>query len=715
MGTKHIIKRVFLLLLLLSTTEVKAKSVADSLKTEYFEYKLNKLLENASKYDKIVRRYESNLYTKGNIHLYKINQLMRTVPQMMSFEKGIKDYIGETLNELNYTYPYMYDRKVVAVYGTFPRMKKESNMIMDYFTVSIYKETLIADHLLSPFNEKNRKYYEYTLDSISDYQVYYSFKPKYVNTQLVNGSFSINRVGNYVEKANLKGKYEFIKFDLSITMGKNGLAVYLPVRYELNFLFSYVGNKMEGHYLTAQHYNKIESSYSAPTRKRKHHHDLTDRYALTVDTAQYKLDSLLVASHRFFPLSLKEQELYKKHAIRLDSSKLDSIKPKSKSRVFWGRFGEALIADYKLNVPTIGMVKCSPIINPILFNYSKSSGYAYRQDFKYTIIDDKNRYFRLAPRLGYNFTFKEFYWRVYSAYEYYPKRSARLEIEIGNGKRSYNSNVLDEIKKTHDNIDFDKLHLDYFNNLYAYANHRFEIVNGLYLTTGLTIHRRTPIKKTEIIIGDENIKKHYTSFAPRIRIDYTPGLYYYWNNNRKENIYSPFPTFSLDWERSIKGPMGSNSVYERWEFEMNYQLRIDALRKLCWQVGGGIFTNQKTTYFADFHNFKHSHLPNGWDDELGGTFQLLDGRWYNSANKYIRGHLVYDAPLLALSKLKGITHPILSERVYLSALVMPKLTPYTEIGYGVATHIFDVGFFVSFIRAKYNEIGLKFTFELFNR
>ncbi|MBQ0060708.1 MAG: hypothetical protein KBT15_02905, partial [Bacteroidales bacterium] len=521
MGTKHIIKRVFLLLLLLSTTEVKAMSVADSLKTEYFEYKLNKLLENASKYDKIVRRYESNLYTKGNIHLYKINQLMRTVPQMMSFEKGIKDYIGETLNELNYTYPYMYDRKVVAVYGTFPRMKKESNMIMDYFTVSIYKETLIADHLLSPFNEKNRKYYEYTLDSISDYQVYYSFKPKYVNTQLVSGSFSINRVGNYVEKANLKGKYEFIKFDLSITMGKNGLAVYLPVRYELNFLFSYIGNKMEGHYLTAQHYNKIESSYSAPTRKRKHHHDLTDRYALTVDTAQYKLDSLLVASHRFFPLSLKEQELYKKHAIRLDSSKLDSIKPKSKSRVFWGRFGEALIADYKLNVPTIGMVKCSPIINPILFNYSKSSGYAYRQDFKYTIIDDKNRYFRLAPRLGYNFTFKEFYWRVYSAYEYYPKRSARLEIEIGNGKRSYNSNVLDEIKKTHDNIDFDKLHLDYFNNLYAYANHRFEIVNGLYLTTGLTIHRRTPIKKTEIIIGDENIKKHYTSFAPRIRIDYT--------------------------------------------------------------------------------------------------------------------------------------------------------------------------------------------------
>ena len=38
-----------------------------------------------------------------------------------------------------------------------------------------------------------------------------------------------------------------------------------------------------------------------------------------------------------------------------------------------------------------------------------------------------------------------------------------------------------------------------------------------------------------------------------------------------------------------------------------------------------------------------------------------------------------------------------------------------EIGYGIGTHVFDFGVFASFANWKYQEIGCKFTFELFNR
>ena len=44
---------------------------------------------------------------------------------------------------------------------------------------------------------------------------------------------------------------------------------------------------------------------------------------------------------------------------------------------------------------------------------------------------------------------------------------------------------------------------------------------------------------------------------------------------------------------------------------------------------------------------------------------------------------------------------------------MPHLNPYTEFGYGIETTYFDVGLFASFIKSKYDSIGLKFTFELF--
>lgn len=50
-----------------------------------------------------------------------------------------------------------------------------------------------------------------------------------------------------------------------------------------------------------------------------------------------------------------------------------------------------------------------------------------------------------------------------------------------------------------------------------------------------------------------------------------------------------------------------------------------------------MFTKQEDMYFVDFANFARRNLPEGWNDDIGGTFQLLDGRWYNSSRQYWRG------------------------------------------------------------------------------
>jgi hypothetical protein len=111
---------------------------------------------------------------------------------------------------------------------------------------------------------------------------------------------------------------------------------------------------------------------------------------------------------------------------------------------------------------------------------------------------------------------------------------------------------------------------------------------------------------------------------------------------------------------------------------------------------------------------KRSNLPVGWNDEIGGVFQLLDARWYNSSREYLRGHFTYEAPFIFLPH-KRLTQHVLNERLYLNLLSMPRLNPYIELGYGVGTHIFDFGLFVSLANGKYKELGCKFTFELFNR
>ena len=134
-----------------------------------------------------------------------------------------------------------------------------------------------------------------------------------------------------------------------------------------------------------------------------------------------------------------------------------------------------------------------------------------------------------------------------------------------------------------------------------------------------------------------------------------------------------------------------------------------------YRFGWGAFTKQKEVYFVDFNNFTRSNLPVGWNDEIGGVFQLLDGRWYNSSREYLRAHAMYEAPFLLLKHLMKYTQYVLNERLYLNLLAVPHLKPYIELGYGIGTHVFDFGLFASFANWQYQSIGCKFTFELFNR
>ena len=388
--------------------------------------------------------------------------------------------------------------------------------------------------------------------------------------------------------------------------------------------------------------------------------------------------------------------------------------------------GDLMVEDYKFNLSNIGSVRFSPFINPLLFSYSGSNGLSYRQDFRYNRIFRGDKWLRIVPKLGYNFTRKEFYWSLNADFEYWPQKRGFFRLSVGNGNRIYSSKMLDELKAMPDSIfNFDLIHLDYFKDLYFNFRHSFEITNGLDISLGFSAHKITAVEKSRFVItGDypmpppefmERFRNTYISFAPRIRVEWTPALYYYMNGKRKINLRSDYPTFSVDYERGIEGVFKSTGEYERIEFDLQHKIQLGLMRNIYYRFGFGAFTNQDELYFVDFANFARHNLPVGWNDEIGGVFQVLDGRWYNSSRRYVRGHFTYEAPFLILRHLMKYTRYVQNERLYISALSMPHLQPYLEVGYGIGTHVFDVGVFVSSENWKFSGIGCKFTFELFNR
>ena len=689
---------------------------------------IERVMTFAPSYESIVSDYRANLYIKGKMNIQKKNFILRYVPSMFRLQKGVREYLLETYSDLHYTAPNIYDKKVKASQGTV-RGNRGLPGLLEYFSVNIYSSSLLNDErLLSPLAKNGQKYYKYRIDSVMgdpnnlDYRI--RFIPRTKSDQLVGGYMIVSSNVWSVREIRFSGRSELITFTCWIKMGEVGKKdEFLPIRYDVEALFKFLGNKVDGNYTASLDYKSIELKERKVRKKEKKKYNLSESFSLQCDTNAYKTDASTFGVLRPIPLSEGEKQLYKDYTYRRDTV---SVQQKTKSQAFWGTMGDLMVEDYKFNLSNIGSVRFSPFINPLLFSYSGSNGLSYRQDFRYNRIFRGDKWLRIVPKLGYNFTRKEFYWSLNADFEYWPQKRGFFRLSVGNGNRIYSSKMLDELKAMPDSIfNFDLIHLDYFKDLYFNFRHSFEITNGLDISLGFSAHKRTAVEKSRFVItGDypmpppefmERFRNTYISFAPRIRVEWTPALYYYMNGKRKINLRSDYPTFSVDYERGIEGVFKSTGEYERIEFDLQHKIQLGLMRNIYYRFGFGAFTNQDELYFVDFANFARHNLPVGWNDEIGGVFQVLDGRWYNSSRRYVRGHFTYEAPFLILRHLMKYTRYVQNERLYISALSMPHLQPYLEVGYGIGTHVFDVGVFVSSENWKFSGIGCKFTFELFNR
>lgn len=723
---RHTILRLIFFLIMVAPLMCRAQKPITSIDTL-----LQRLYTVAPVYKDTVREYRANLYVRALLNIDKKNFLLRYIPQILRGEKDVNQYLLETYRDIHYTYPSIYDQKIRYISGT---LKNDKNIpgVINYFRINIYAPFLVGDALLSPLAPKSTRHYHYRLDSIttdtlSHYLYHISFIPKNKSYQLLSGQMSINDSSWSVRSFHFEGRADLLRFKGHIQMGLPGSDTeFLPVDYDIEASYALAWNKLSGRYRGHLTYSEIRKG----TQPEKDY-NLSASFTLTCDSNAYRRSERVFDSLRTIPLESYEQVLYKDYNERKRRIDTTAAMRNKKNDRFWKRLGNIFIEDYKWNIQNLGTFRCTPFVNPLLFSYSKSNGLAYRQDLSYSNQFRNAQSLKLRTRLGYNFTRREFYWQVTSNYNYNPMRNGSIEISVGNGNRIYSSDVLNEIKSMADTtINFNFLNLTYFTDLNFRINNRIELFNGFDLITGVTMHRRTPIdppsfspdqlfQKLQVKQNQQNeifglIRKEYVSFAPNVRIEWTPGQYYYVSNRKKIRLFSKYPTFVLDYERGLNHVFGSTGVYERIEAEVQHTVRLGLRSELSYRVGGGGFTNQRETYFVDFANLRNNNLPEGWTDDLGGRFQNLDSRWYNASRYYFRFNTVFEAPFLLLRHIGKYTGHIRNERLYLNFLTMRNLPSHIELGYGIGTFIFDTGVFLSYNQSAGFGIGYKFTFELFN-
>lgn len=697
---------------------------------------ISRMHRAAGVYMDFIYEYHAGLYVKAQLDIIKKNRGFRFIPGLFRTPKDANRFIVETYSDLHYTAPNIYDQRIKAYTGTLGEAR-EIPGITEYFNINIYAPYLIGQRLLSPLAPNSHKYYRYDIDSVScdsmqrlEYHI--RFVPRNKSFQLVDGRMVVTEGAWSVREISFKGQADLLHFNCHVRMGDIGTETeYLPVAIGIDASFAFAYNVMEGYYEANLDYRDIRHARNTPEDSlAKPDYNLTASFSLQCDRQAYTKDFARFDTLRPQPLDSAEMYIYKRYRAQSRNLKLEPVdSTKMLKRNRWGTVGDFFLTDSKWKLNPNSSLQNSPFINPLMFSYSKTTGIAYRQDLNFNTTLRRGQSLHLGTRLGYNFTYNEFYWNVNAEFQYWPEHLGKLRINVGNGNRIGNNRIIEELKKipSDSTINFDRLNLDLFKDLnFEIANH-FEIVNGLSLGVGFMFHRRTPAEHPddsfrEVELPDNvaeglqaNIRPEYNSFAPRIRLEWTPGQYYYMNGKQKVNLKSRFPTFILDYERGLRNVFKSTGVYERIEFDMQHHIRTGLLANLYYRFGVGLFTNQEETYFVDFVNFRRNNLPEGWNDEIGGVFQALDGQWYNASPYYVRAHVSYEAPFLIMRHLIKYTNHIQNERLYLNMLTMDNLGPYFEVGYGIGTFVFDMGLFVSL--EKFNKVGFgyKFTFELFSK
>ena len=675
-------------------------------------------LRNRAKYYHSARPdYEAFVYVRSNADILKRNILHDYIPYLSKAKKGINHYEADFLGTATFTNPNMYNQ----IY--FPITPNKSQFIEKHMELIVPKNmklNVYSQYLTggtySPLAYKSWKYYRFKLDSIwqhgghTYYKIHYA--PKFSNYKFVQGYLITSNRNWGIREMHYRSGTAFVGYTNHVKMGKEfGPDEFLPAEINMNTKAAILGNHLIGEYNARINYKSIKESHIIKERGREKY-NLTQLYNTRNDTlsslANYIKnfrDSVVMAD---MPEMMQTEEAPAK----------DSVK----SSAAWSKMGSFFIKDHSLDLKQMGELRLYPLISPVLFNYSSSKGLSYTQKFKYRRVTPKDRLIYIEPRIGYNFKYKEFYWGVKGELNYSPRHMSRLFIDIGNGNKIKTDKIRNELAKVPFMVfDSTQLNLRDFRNSYAKMGHKIEVSNGFTVSTNLSVltyHERNSSNLTVIHPMSIHVKRSreiarntYRSFVPEIELTYTPHQYYRYNGHRKEYLYSRFPTFTINYAKAIKGVLNSTTGYNRIEFDMNQQSDIGPMHRLFYRIGAGAFINYTDLFFAEFNFLRKNNLPSGWDDDIGGAFQLLSRHKYNEIDKYLRANVRYDAPILLLSSILRKIKYINKEKLYCNLLFTDIMDPYIEMGYGVGTHLFNVGVFWGGEITRWDTVGIKFSLE----
>ena len=372
----------------------------------------------------------SNTYIRYDIDTQQRNVLMWLIPNMYPYAKDEKKNVGESYNRATYYFSNGEDiRFDIEPYAAIKTNSHGSSdgvkAVMTYISPFIYNECMISEHLLSPFNEANRKYYRYEISNINEDITTIHFKPFCKNTQLVSGLAEVNNKNGQVLICEMYFEYDMMSMTMMVEQGREGVRSLLPDVCYIKSRFNILGNKQKCMYMA--HYNQLQEFD-------EDEEDIAD-------------ERTVITKYRPIELSAWEEDVYAEYDRMQNGQDTVYTQKRSKFRQWIDDVGESMVKTQHVEVGNTDM-SLSPIANIFGFDYSRRRGLSYSMEANLFYNISQNKSLSLCTEFGINFKIPQFFYRIPLSFIYNRKKEGKLTLEVANGNRIVNSSIIDDIKNT---------------------------------------------------------------------------------------------------------------------------------------------------------------------------------------------------------------------------------------------------------------------------
>ncbi|KAA9325478.1 DUF5686 and carboxypeptidase regulatory-like domain-containing protein [Adhaeribacter soli] len=350
-----------------------------------------------------------------------------------------------------------------------------------------------------------------------------------------------------------------------------------------------------------------------------------------------------------------------------------------------------------------------PLLAPLEYNsflqFNTVEGLVVNPGFQYRKRYEDRRYYEVIPTARYGFSSEKFYANLKSSYYYNPVKNGTFTVEGGKFVSQFNSNnPIATFWNTVYTLLAERNYMKLYEKRYARLEERTEIVNGLNIIGLLEFADRHELFNSTNFTFSDRATRAFTPNLPvnaelpdasfgrnqaltlNLNLQWRPGQQYISRPNRKINLASKYPAFTLGYTKGFKNLLGSDVNYDRVALLISDEVELGLFGSSNYWVTGGTFVNNKSMWLMDYRHFAGNRTV--YAGGFGG-FQLLDYYLYSTNNRYFEAHFSHHFNGFILNKLPFIRRGKLQEVLNVNYLNTIESRNYVEVGIGLE-HIFKI-------------------------